>query len=253
MVFVIQNTQNRDTKALQLKLDELIRVNQVARNSLISLEEKSELEVEEIRRACLDGRVERREGAGALVRRSHLTSESHGVEQEIPRLRRYARALTRSGDRADDLVQDTLVRAMAKAHLWQAGTDIRAWLFTIMHNQHVNAVRRAIREQRTVDIEGLSSSLVATTDPTASRQLRELECALARLRGEQREVVLLVGLEGMSYETAAKVLAVPIGTVRSRLSRAREALRQFMDMNGEAKSASGARQRRPALAGDVAA
>jgi len=111
----------------------------------------------------------------------------------------------------------------------------------------------AIREQRTVDIEGLSSSLVATTDPTASRQLRELECALARLRGEQREVVLLVGLEGMSYETVAKVLAVPIGTVRSRLSRAREALRQFMDMNGDAKSASGARQRRPALAGDVAA
>jgi len=147
MVFVIQNTQNRDTKALQLKLDELIRVNQVARNSLISLEEKSELEVEEIRRACLDGRVERREGAGALVRRSHLTSESHGVEQEIPRLRRYARALTRSGDRADDLVQDTLVRAMAKAHLWQAGTDIRAWLFTIMHNQHVNAVRRDSRTE----------------------------------------------------------------------------------------------------------
>ena len=64
---------------------------------------------------------------------------------------------------------------------------------------------------------------------------------------------MLVGLEGMSYETAAKVLAVPIGTVRSRLSRAREALRQFMDMNGDAKSASGARQRRPALAGDVAA
>ncbi len=74
------------------------------------------------------------------------------VEQEIPRLRRYARALTRSGDRADDLVQDTLVRALSKAHLWQAGTDIRAWLFTIMHNQHVNTVRRASREQRTVDI-----------------------------------------------------------------------------------------------------
>ena len=79
MVFVIQNTQNRDTKALQLKLDELIRVNQVARNSLISLEEKSELEVEEIRRACLDGRVERRESAGGLGRRSHLASESHGA------------------------------------------------------------------------------------------------------------------------------------------------------------------------------
>ena len=181
-------------------------------------------------------------------------SELHRlVEQEIPRLRRYARALTRSGDRADDLVQDTLVRAIAKAHLWQAGTDIRAWLFTIMHNQHVNAVRRAVREQGIVDIEGMSSSLVATTDPTASRQLWELERALARLREEQREVVLLVGLEGMSYETAAKVLGVPIGTVRSRLSRAREALRQLMDMDGEAKSANGASQRRRAVAGNIAA
>src|SRR5262249_46097773 len=92
------------------------------------------------------------------------------IEREIPRLRRYARALTRSTDRADDLVQETLLRAVAKAHLWQQGTDIRAWLFTIMHNQYVNMVRRAIREEATVDIEQLSSSLAATTDPTASRQ-----------------------------------------------------------------------------------
>ena len=101
------------------------------------------------------------------------------VEGEIPRLRRYARALTRSADRADDLVQDTLVRAIAKAHLWQPGTDIRAWLFTIMHNQHVNLVRRDMREEATVDVDQLSSSLVATTDPTGARQLRELEKRLA--------------------------------------------------------------------------
>jgi RNA polymerase sigma-70 factor, ECF subfamily len=160
-----------------------------------------------------------------------MSEPYHLVEQEIPRLRRYARALTRSGDRADDLVQDTLVRALSKAHLWQAGTDIRAWLFTIMHNQHVNTVRRASREQRTVDIDAMSSSLVATTDPTASRQLRELEFALYRLPDEQREVILLVGLEGMSYEMAARVLRVPVGTVRSRLSRARDALRRLMGMN----------------------
>src|ERR1700739_4093157 len=100
------------------------------------------------------------------------------VERETPRLRRYARALTRSADRADDLVQETLIRAIAKAHLWQAGTDIRAWLFTIMHNQYVNSVRRAARDEATIDIEQMASSLVATTDPTASRQLRELEHAL---------------------------------------------------------------------------
>jgi len=152
------------------------------------------------------------------------------VEREIPRLRRYSRALTRRADRADDLVQETLVRAIAKSDLWQAGTDIRAWLFTIMHNQHVNMVRRAMRDEATVDIEQMSSSLVAITDPTASRQLRELDTALARLPAEHREVILLVGLEGLSYEAAAQILDVRVGTVRSRLSRGRDALRQLMDM-----------------------
>jgi RNA polymerase sigma-70 factor (ECF subfamily) len=161
------------------------------------------------------------------------------IEREIPRLRRYARALTRSADRADDLVQETLLRAVAKAHLWQQGTDIRAWLFTIMHNQYVNMVRRAIREEATVDIEQMSSSLTATTDPTASRQLRELEQALGQLPGEQREVILLVGLEGLSYEAAAQILTVPVGTVRSRLSRGRDALRRLMDLPGGNKAARG--------------
>ena len=100
-------------------------------------------------------------------------SEFNGlVEREIPRLRRYARALTRSADRADDLVQETLLRAISKSHLWQTGTDIRAWLFTIMHNHYVNMVRRAIRDEATVDIDKVSASLAAITDPTASRQLR---------------------------------------------------------------------------------
>lgn len=154
----------------------------------------------------------------------------HLLEPEIPRLRRYARALTRSADRADDLVQETLLRAIAKAHLWQPGTDLRAWVFTIMHNQHVNMVRRAMRDEPTVEIQSLSSSLVATTDPTARQQLREVDLALARLPEEHREVILLAGLEGMSYEQAAQILDVPIGTVRSRLSRAREALRNLLDL-----------------------
>jgi len=161
------------------------------------------------------------------------------VEQEIPRLRRYARALTRGADRADDLVQDTLVRALTKGHLWQPGTDIRAWLFTIMHNQYVNMVRREMRDSATVDIEQLSSTLVATTDPTVGRQLVELDRALARLPDEQREVILLVGLEGMAYESAAQILGVPIGTVRSRLSRGRDSLRQLMGRKQELKPATG--------------
>jgi RNA polymerase sigma-70 factor (ECF subfamily) len=103
-----------------------------------------------------------------------------------------------------------------------------------MHNQYVNIVRRAMRDESAVDINQLTSSLIATTDPTASRQLHELDRALACLREEQREVILLVGLEGMSYEAAAQILSVPVGTVRSRLSRGRDVLRRLMDMPGRA-------------------
>ena len=161
-------------------------------------------------------------------------SEFHRlIEEQIPRLRRYARALTRNPDRADDLVQDTLVRALAKQHLWQPGTNLRAWLFTLMHNQNVNSVRRSLREGTAVDVEQISSALVATTDPTASRKLLELERALGQLPVEQREAILLVGLEGLAYEEAATILGIPIGTVRSRLSRGRDSLRRLMDMTGE--------------------
>jgi RNA polymerase sigma-70 factor (ECF subfamily) len=152
------------------------------------------------------------------------------LEEQIPRLRRYGRALTRDVNRADDLVQDTLVRALSKQHLWQPGTNLRAWLFTLMHNQHVNDVRRNNREGVVVDVDDVAASLIATTDPTAGCRLAELERALARLPIEQREVILLVGLEGMRYDDAAEVLAVPIGTVRSRLSRARETLRTRLDI-----------------------
>jgi RNA polymerase sigma-70 factor (ECF subfamily) len=152
------------------------------------------------------------------------------IEEEIPRLRRYAWALTRNWSRCDDLVQDTLVRALAKEHLWEPGTNMRAWLFTIMHNQNVNTVRSAMREGMTVDIEEQSSNLVATTDPTVARQLHELNRALAQVPEQQRQVILLVGLEGMSYEDAAAILHIPVGTVRSRLSRGRDALRTLMGL-----------------------
>ncbi len=156
------------------------------------------------------------------------------IEEEIPRLRRYARALTRNGSRCDDLVQDTLVRALAKEHLWQPESNMRAWLFTIMHNQNVNAVRSAMGEGMAVELEEQSSTLVATTDPTAAVQLHELDRALAQVPEEQRQVILLVGLEGMSYEDAAAILQIPIGTVRSRLSRGRDALRMLMGMGERA-------------------
>jgi len=156
------------------------------------------------------------------------------LEEQIPRLRRYARVLTRNFERADDLVQDTLVRALAKQHLWQAGTNLRAWLFTLMHNQHVNNARHSIREGQMVDIETTTNVLAATTDPTASRQLCELDRALGQLAPEQRQTILLVGLEEFSYQEAAAILNVPVGTVRSRLSRGREHLRRLLDMPSRA-------------------
>ena len=160
-----------------------------------------------------------------------MTTFHRQVEEQIPRLRRYARALTRNPERADDLVQDTLVRALAKQHLWQPDTNLRAWLFTLMHNQNVNNVRQSIREGLTVDIESVSNALTATTDPTASRQLDELDRALGQLPDEQRQVILLIGLEGMSYGETATILDVPIGTIRSRLSRGRDVLRRLLDMS----------------------
>jgi RNA polymerase sigma-70 factor (ECF subfamily) len=150
------------------------------------------------------------------------------IEAEIPRLRRYARALARDVAAADDLVQDCLARALSKLHLWQEGTDLRAWLFTILHNQYVNQVRRAVREGAAVGLSETEPMLTRAPHQGRRLELRDLERAIAKLPEEQRSVILLVGLEGMRYEEVAEVLDVPVGTVRSRLSRGREALRRLM-------------------------
>lgn len=149
------------------------------------------------------------------------------IEAEIPRLRRYARALLRDKDRADDLVQDTMLRALTKIHLFQRGTDLRAWLFTMLHNQYVNSVRRAVRQGQTFTAEKVHLATPATQ--VAGLELRDLERAIQRLPEEQRTMLLLVGLEGMRYEEVAQITGVPIGTVRSRISRGREALRQMLE------------------------
>jgi len=165
------------------------------------------------------------------------------LETEIPRLRRYARALTHDASRADDLVQSCLLRAIAKQHLWQAGTDLRAWLFTILHNQNINDARRSMREGAAVPVEDVAPALTAPSNVEASLQLRDLERAIAGLPEEQRQVILLVGLEQMGYEEVAKILGIPVGTVRSRLSRGRASLRALMDMkDGQAPGTAGARQ-----------
>jgi RNA polymerase sigma factor (sigma-70 family) len=147
------------------------------------------------------------------------------IVELIPRLRRYARALAGDRARADDLVQDTLERAWNKFHLWRPGSDLRAWLFTVMHNVHVNQIR-ASRDHAMLDDEGAEMAIAGTQG--ASLEIRDLERSLALLPAEQREVLLLVALEDMSYAEVASVLGIPIGTVMSRLSRAREKLRAMM-------------------------
>jgi RNA polymerase sigma factor (sigma-70 family) len=150
--------------------------------------------------------------------------DAESIVELIPRLRRYARAL--AGDRigADDLVQDTLERAWSKLHLYRRGTDLRAWLFTVMHNVYVNQLR-ALRPAASFDEEMPELALPARTD---TLELRDLDAAIRRLPTDQREVLLLVALEEMSYEEAAGTLGIPIGTVMSRLARAREKLRSML-------------------------
>lgn len=159
-----------------------------------------------------------------------MTDIARLLGPEIPRLRRYARALTRDTTRADDLVQNCLARAVAKQHLWQEGTDLRAWLFTILHNQHVNDVRRSAREGVAVPVEEMAAALPVEANAIDALALRDLHRAMGRLPEEQRQVILLVGLEGLRYEQAAQILDVPVGTVRSRLSRGRDTLRVLMGM-----------------------
>jgi RNA polymerase sigma factor (sigma-70 family) len=151
--------------------------------------------------------------------------EAKRLVELIPRLRRYARALVGDRATADDLVQDTLERAWAKLHLYRRGTDLRAWLFTVMHNVHVNRVRSA-RPTDTLDDE--MPELAQRPTQSDGLLVRDLDRSIARLPADQRAVLLLVTLEDMSYEEVARTLGIPIGTVMSRLSRARDKLRAML-------------------------
>jgi RNA polymerase sigma factor (sigma-70 family) len=159
-------------------------------------------------------------------------SDAHSLIALIPRLRRYARALVGDRATADDLVQDTLERAWSKLHLYRHGTDLRAWLFTVMHNVHVNRVRAA---RPTDPLEDGMPELAQRATQADALLVRDLERAVAALPAEQREVLLLVALEDLSYDETARVLGIPIGTVMSRLARAREKVRLMMQGKASGK------------------
>ncbi len=150
------------------------------------------------------------------------------IAEQIPRLRRYARALMSDPVRADDLVQDTLVRALSRSHLWQPGTDIRAWMFTILHNIHVNHQRQRYVRAEHQELVDDQPEMATPASQEHNLEVRDLARALQQLPDPQRQVVLLVGLEGMNYKKVAAVLEIPVGTVMSRLHRGRETLRRLM-------------------------
>ena len=150
------------------------------------------------------------------------------LEPLIPALRRYAYALVRDHDAADDLVQDTLERALSRWALRRSDGDLRAWLFTIQRNLHVSALRQSQRRGAHVELDE------ATTPSSAAAQesgieVQDILATLDQLPEEQKSLLLLVGVEDLSYDDAAKVMGVPIGTVMSRLSRGRQRLRALLE------------------------
>ena len=159
-----------------------------------------------------------------MVKGGGVATFRQSVEATIPALRRYARALTRDADIADDLVQDTLVRALRSEHLFHGG-EVRSWLYTILTNLNRNRLRSLSRRPLMSPIEDNDAPDLA--GPEAGG--RDIERALATLVDEQRDALLLVVLEGLSYREVAEAQGVPIGTVMSRLARARVQIKSYLD------------------------
>jgi RNA polymerase sigma-70 factor (ECF subfamily) len=161
-----------------------------------------------------------------------MPAEAASIEPHIPGLRRFARALVRGDrERADDLVQDSLERALSSWHLRRAEGDLRGWLYTILYNRFLSEQhrqkRRGVHDALSDSIESELPQISGGQD--AALEHRDLMRAFSALPAEHRSVLFLVGVEDLSYEQAARVLGVPIGTVMSRLSRGRERLRLFLN------------------------
>src|ERR1700740_2290434 len=161
---------------------------------------------------------------------------AHLIEPVIPALRRYARTFVRDAGTADDLVQDTLERAISRWHQRRSDADTRSWLFTILHTRAVNHLRRAARrEELPLDDAGESDVAVPSTQEDALRH-DDILAAVGQLPDDQRGVLLLVSLEDVSYAEAAQILDIPIGTVMSRLARARARLLKLVEEQGKPAS-----------------
>lgn len=161
---------------------------------------------------------------------STLTAtDAANLEAHIPALKRYARSLTRDADEADDIVQTCLERAIRRFELFQRGTNLRSWLFTIMHNEFISGIRRRGRRGTSVRLDDWHGELRVDGRQEAALEMRDLTRAFKSLPGRDRQILYMVGVEGRSYENTAELLKLRTGTVKSRLFRAREKLRACMD------------------------
>ena len=151
------------------------------------------------------------------------------IVAEIPRLRRYARFLVRDPELADDLVQECLTRAVAKLDTWEIGSNMRAWLFVILHNAYISHWRRMKRSPATVEMSPSDPALAVSGTQEQHLGMIDVQTAFNKLGEDHKQILLMVGIEGLRYEDAAAVLDLPVGTVRSRLFRARSALRLLLD------------------------
>ncbi len=161
-----------------------------------------------------------------------MPRRSDEIEINIPHLRRFALALTRNPDMADDLVQDTVERALSRWYLCKPGLALRPWLFAILRNLHISGHRKRARMlvEAETEIENLESAAPAAEDRMELIQVLQM---LGQLPEEQRAAILLVSVEGFSYAETARILNIPIGTLMSRLSRGRRKLRDMVDMPPE--------------------
>lgn len=150
------------------------------------------------------------------------------IARQIPHLRRYAIVLTKSETQADDLVQDCLERGLRKRHLWHRTGSLRSWLFRMLYRTHIDRQRSRRREDIPVEAGVVDAAVTQPPEQEHAVELRNITDALDRLPGDQRATVLLVALEGFAYDEVAEIMDVPVGTVRSRLSRGRQTLRELL-------------------------
>lgn len=174
-----------------------------------------------------DPEATRKRATAPTVREDRLDDVKWLMAREIPRLRRYALTLADDPAAADDLVQDCLERAMRKRHLWHRRGSLRSWLYRILYNVFINQTAARNRQRRQVPLDEMPTPLMAPAHQETRLVCKDIAEAMQQLPVDQRAAIALTALEGLSYDEAADALGIPVGTLRSRLFRGRERLREI--------------------------